>query len=208
MWVVPTPLAILATDPSGGKSFSYFGYQFISPWTEVKRERKMEYAAIINFSNGAIISIFDQQQDVLQTVKQEAVRRGADIKNVLGNDAGRSNYALRSRILRLTPKDLHIYAPRNEMVGDSILLLLKSISTKRIKGGLYSFETPWVRGFQEGGPDQDEMVTIEAFDSQDREIELYIGAEKNATRKPSQADINRILSSLRPVATSTVKLTR
>ena len=208
MWVVPIPLTIGPFDPSAGRTFSYFGYQFDSPWTEVKRERKMESAAVLSFSNGAIISIFDQQQfgNELQAIKEESVRRGVDIKNVFGDDATRSRYALRSKILRLTPQDLHIFSSRQEMVGNSMLLLLKSILTKRLKGGLYSFETPWVRGFQEGGPEQDQMVIIEAFDSQDREIEIYVGAEKSAAGKPSQADSNRILYSLHPVSTSTPKL--
>src|SRR6266480_1656949 len=42
LWVVPTPLRVVGTKPSPGKTFSYFGYDFESPWTEVKRERKLE----------------------------------------------------------------------------------------------------------------------------------------------------------------------
>jgi hypothetical protein len=209
MWVVPTPLADVHPEQSVGRKFSYFGYEFDSPWTDVKRERKLESVAVLNFSNGTIISIFDQAQfgDELQAIKQEAVSRGTDVKNVFGEEATRSKYALRSKILHLTPQDLHIFSTRREMVGNSLLLLLKSIWTKRIKGGLYSFETPWVRGFQEGGPAQDDMVIIEAFDPQDREIELYVGSEKGAVQRPSQADINRILYSLHPVSMSTPKLT-
>lgn len=75
----------------------------------------------------------------------------------------------------------------------------------RMKGGLYSFETSRFRGFQEGGPAQDDVVIIEAFDAQDRKIELWVGAERGSKNRPSQADINGILYSLRLVSTPPAK---
>jgi len=65
-----------------------------------------------------------------------------------------------------------------------------------------SFRTEWFRGFQDGDPAQDKMVIVEAFDSQDHKIELYIGSEPAAKSKPSQTDINQILLSLRPASPS------
>ncbi len=203
MWIVPIPLPDLPAERSAGRTFSYFGYEFDSPWTEVKRERKLESIAVLNFSNGAFISILDPARgsDELQAMKREATKRGTDIRNAFGDEVTRSNYALRSKILYLTPKDLHILSSRQEMVGNSILLLLKSIWTKRIEGGLYSFQTEWLRGFQEGIPTRDKMAIIDGFDAQDREVEVWVGSEEGAN-KPSQADVNRILYSLRPVVAS------
>jgi hypothetical protein len=130
-------------------------------------------------------------------MKQEANKGGTDVGKLFGKKAVSSNYDLRSKILYLTPRDLSLFSSRQEMAGNSILLLMKSIWTKRIKGGLYSFETPWIRGFQEGSPAEDDMTIIDGFDAHDREIELWVGSDKGAN-KPSQADINRILYSLRP----------
>jgi hypothetical protein len=207
LWVVPTPLRLVATEPQTGKTLSYFGYDFESPWTDVKRERKLESIAVVNFSGGQFISILDpaHSTDELQMMKREATKRGVELRSVLGEEATRSRYALRSKILNLTPGDLRLFSPRQEMVANSVFLIMKKAWMARLKGGLYSFETNWLRGFQEGGPAQDDMVIIEAFDAQDHEIQVWIGSGHGASNRPSQADINRILYSLRPAPTSQAK---
>jgi len=207
LWVVPTPLRVVGTKPSPGKTLSYFGYDFESPWTEVKRERKLESIAVLNFLDGQFISILDpaHSADELQVMKQEATKRGIELRSVFGEEATRSRYALRSKILNLTPGDLHLFSPRQEMVGNSVFLIMKKIWLARSKGGLYSFETNWVRGFQVGSPARDDMVIIEAFDAKDHEIEVWIGSENGTNYRPSQADINRILYSVCPAPTSQAK---
>lgn len=207
LWVVPTPLRVVATESPTGKKLSYFGYDFESPWAEVKRERKLESIAVLNFSGGQFISILDpaHSADELQIMKQEATKRGVELRSVFGEEVTRSRYALRSKILNLTPGDLRLFSPRQEMVANSVLLIMKKIWVTRTKGGLYSFETNCVRGFQVGGPVQDDMVIIEAFDAQDHKIEVWAGSEHGANYRPSQADINRILYSLCPAATSQAK---
>jgi hypothetical protein len=101
-------------------------------------------------------------------------------------------------MLNLTPADLHLFASRQKMVADSVLLTLKGAYVSERKHGLYSFQTAWFRGFQYGAPAQDDGVKIEAFDAQDREVEMIVGCGHRISPRPSQADINRILFSLRP----------
>src|SRR5208337_3830408 len=55
LWNVPRPLSLGASNRSAERKFSYFGYEFDSPWSELKRERKMESVAILNFSTGGVI---------------------------------------------------------------------------------------------------------------------------------------------------------
>lgn len=207
LWVVPTPLPVVATEPSKGRTFSYFGYEFESPWTDVKRERKFESVATLNFSGGQFVTIFDSAQSAneLDLMKQSSTKRGVELRAVLGDEAVRSRYALRSWMWNLTPGDLRLLSSRQEMVSNSVFLTLKQIWMTGIKGGLYSFETSRFRGFQKGGPAQDDVVNIEAFDAQDRKIEILIGAERGSKNRPSQADINTILYSLRPVSTTQAK---
>jgi hypothetical protein len=45
------------------------------------------------------------------------------------------------------------------------------------------------------------MTIINCFDAQDREIELWVGST-DGTKKPSQADVNTIIFSLRPATVS------
>jgi hypothetical protein len=204
LWIVPIPLSDLSIDRSPGKRFSYLGYEFESPWTEVKLEKKSESIAVVHFSDGQFISI-SEGADEVEAMKQASRNGGTDVKNVFGEQTMNSNYALRSKILYLTPRDLRLFSTRREMVANSVLLTLKGMWMTTAKGGLYSFQTDWVRGFQEGSPTQNNVVAIAAFDAQDREVWLYIGAEPRAANKPSQAAINRILYSLRPVTSSPTK---
>jgi hypothetical protein len=206
LWIVPTPLTDLSIDRSPGKKFSYLGYEFESPWTEVKKERKGESIVVLNFSDGEVISIsISNGTDGLKIMKQEATRRGADIRNVFGDEATSSNYALRSKILYVTPRDLRLFSSRREMVANSIFLILKRVWTTNAKSGMYSFQTEAFRGFQVGSPTKTNAVQIYAFDAQDREINLIIGAEPKANNKPSQAEINRIVYSLRIIPFSSTK---
>jgi len=204
LWIVPTPLSDLSINRSPGKRFAYLGYEFESPWTEVNKERKGESIAVLNFSGGEVISI-SKGSNILGSMRQEAMRRGADIRDVFGDQATGSNYAMHSKILYLTPRDLRLFSAPQQMVANSILLSLKKIWTGTAKGDLYSFQTEWVRGFQEGSPARNNVVTIDAFDEQDHEIEFLIGTEPHASGKFSQADINRILFSLRPMDSSLTK---
>jgi hypothetical protein len=203
MWIVPKPLSSTTLAETNGRKFSYFGYEFDTPWTEVKQERKLTSMAILNFSSGASVSILDPagSLDELQVLKQETAKHGVAVKAVFGEDATRSNYALRSKILNLTPRDLRLFSPRQEMVSNSILLIMKGIWTKRIKGGLYSVQTEWLHGFQEGSPAEDKIAVIEAWDANDRKVEVWIGSGPGAPNV-SQAEINRILFSLRPVSSA------
>ena len=204
LWNVPRPLSLGVDRPSTGRTFSCFGYEFEAPWTELKWERQYQSTLVLHFSTGGIIAAFAPVKNgsELDAMKQGAASRGADIGNIFGHEATRSNYALRSKVLSLTPQDLRLFSSRREMVANSFLLMIKGLEVRRVRGGLFSFQTAWLRGFQEGDPALDNMVSIEAFDSQDQKIELYIGAEPAAKPKPSQNDINQILLSLRPVSAS------
>jgi hypothetical protein len=205
LWVVPQPLPTTPAETSLGKSFSYFGYEFESPWTEVVFERTTQSVAVLNFSSGQGIAVFDWPQGPLQMLKGETAEQAAALQTVLGAEATRSNYAFLSSILTVTPGDLRVFSSRHKMVANSGLLSMKQIEISKVKGRVYSFETDAIRGFQKGDPLQDVTVTIEAFDAQDHKIELLIGAKPDASPKLTQADINRILYSFRPITTTQVK---
>jgi hypothetical protein len=207
LWVVPQLLPATPAETSLGKSFSYFGYAFESPWTEVAFERKLESVAVLNFSGGQLISVFNWQDDddIVRAMKGGSAERGAALETVFGKDNMRSNYALISRTLNITPRDLRIFSSRQTMVGNSVLLMIKQIHLSKVKGRVYYFQTGSFRGFQEGDPVHDDIVTIQAFDAQDHKIELLVGAKPNTGLKPTQADINRILYSFRPLNTTQVR---
>jgi hypothetical protein len=206
-WIVPSPLADVSIEQAAGRNFTFYGYQFEVPWTGVKREEHLKTMELVCFSNNVVMVFHDPVQSVnqLKLLTGEGTKNEASLKRLFGEDSTRSNYALRSRILNLTPRDLYLSFSRQKMVSSSILLMLKPMWVGPLHGGLYSFQTEWLRGFQLGDPTRDKTVTIDAFDARDREIELFVGRAQGANQDVSQSELNRIIYSLRPILPSQAK---
>ena len=198
--IVPKPLTDVSIDWSEGRTFSFFGYQFEAPWTEVRQEKILKSIAIVNFSNGASVIFFDPAKgvDFLATLTGKGTKNEATLKKIFSDEATRSNYGLRSAILYLTPGDLRLFSSRQEMVASSVLLMMKPTWAKGKKGGLYSFQTERIRGFQDGDPAY-KRVMIYAFDAQDHEIQLVIASGQAANQNFTQSEVNRIVHSLHAV---------
>jgi len=203
MWIVPTPLPIVPIERSEGLKLSYYGYEFEVPWTQLNREQKLRSMTVLNFGNGAVVVFHEPAEEMseLKVMKQGERKQGLTVEDIFGDKATSSNYAFRSKILYLTPKDLRLSFSRQEMAANSGLILLKLPHAGLAKGGEYSFQTEWLRGFQDGDPAIDTMTIINCFDAQDREIEIWVGSTEGK-KKPSQADVNRIIYSLRPATAS------
>jgi hypothetical protein len=174
------------------------------PWSDVKRQEHLKSIELVYFSNGFVLILRDPAQIVnqLELLTRHCTENETVLKRTLGEEATRSNYALRSKILNLTPSDLQLSLSRQKMVCSSVLLMLKPMWTDNLHGGLYSFRTEWLRGFQQGEPTRDKTVTIEAFDAHDHEIELSVGRAPDARQDVTQSELNRIIYSLRPILAS------
>lgn len=198
LWIVPKPLS-LPPSPAAGGTVSYFGYEFTSPLPKPELARKADYAVVLNFSDCAGMAIFrpSPETEPLAVLRQQAAKGNQDVVAIFGADATRSGYALRSKILNLTPANLQFFSSRQEMVADSILLTIKAIDSKRFENGLYSFDTAQMRGFQEGNLSTG--AVIQAFDAYDHILTLTVRTKPGASCF-TQSDLNLILASLRPAS--------
>lgn len=201
LWMVPRPLVDDSIAQAAGRKFTFYGYQFEVPWTDVKHEEHLKSMELVYFSNGFFLMLRDPTESVneLELLTSRGTKNEAGLRRLFGDEATRSNYALRSKILNLTPRDLQLSFSRQKMVSSSILLTLKPIWTGSLQGGLYSFQTDSLRGFQQGDPTRDRTVIIDAFDAHDHEIELSIGRARGASQDVRQSELNRIIYSLRPI---------
>jgi MOSC domain-containing protein YiiM len=194
LWDVPKPLDLDRTIPTGGKIFCRLGYQFDSPWTDVISEQKRETAEVLIFSGGQGLVILDESKPFTAPgIEQQPTDKQSDqvTKALLG-------YVFRSEILHATPSDLHWFSSRQRMASASTFITLKSFDALHMQGGLYSFATPWLRGFQLGSPSKDRPTMVEMFDPQDFKFRLMFSS-RNAGGSILQSDINEIISTLRPV---------
>jgi hypothetical protein len=196
LWKVPKPLELESRVPVRGKIFCRFGFQFTSPWTDVSSERNLKTVETLIFSSGEGLVIFDESKtfDALGTPQQaENNQTDQAAKTLFG-------YAFRFKVLSATPADLHWFSSRQRMASSSTLLAMKSLDAPNMKGGIYSFHTPWFRGFQIGSPSSDKQITVELFDPQDLKFKLLISSRQAADGSISQSDINQIISRLQPAS--------
>jgi hypothetical protein len=202
-WIVPKPLPTAPEIASAKQSLSYFGYKFDVPWNEIRYEKRYKSVVVLNFSDGVGLIFFDPEQTVneLEAMKEAAGKQGRDITSEFGTEITRSSYDVRKASLSITPNDLRLFSSRREIAANSIMLLIKSVEIKRFKGGVFSFETKWLRGFQEGGPSRDDGIVVDAYDEDDRKVELLLGT-KRVTAGLTQPEINCILYSLHPISAS------
>jgi len=204
MWMVPQPLAPVSSTLPAGRKLSYFGYQFESPAADTKETKKAEGAVVIDFSGCADMAILKPNPSGnLISAMRANTKNGAPeavqlTQDLFGEGASRSDYALRSATLNSTPHDLRLFASPRKIAGEAVLLRLKAIEASRFKNGLHSFETPWMRGFEEGDLQRDKAVVIQAFDNQDRLLTITVGARPGKSCF-SQQELDHILFSLRPV---------
>src|SRR5690242_16409832 len=74
LWNVPRPLSLGVDRPSTGREFSCFGFEFDSPWTELKWEKQYQSALVLHFSTGGIIAVF---APVKNGSELDAMKQGA-----------------------------------------------------------------------------------------------------------------------------------
>lgn len=202
--MVPQPLKDTRINSSIGMPLSCFGYGFEVPWKDLDRLEEHERIARVVFKSGPVI-VFFRPKGKAESV--EALQGGdpvqaQQIRALYGPETMASDYELERAILSMTPDQVSVFMPRNEAIRDSTLLLFKTFKVRREQSALYSVQTPNLRGFQKGDPSRDKSTALELFDYQDHRVEVLIGADRHGTVKITQADVNRIIQTLRPAPES------
>ena len=182
-------------------TLSYLGYEFGSPVSPFKVEKQFEGSVVLSFSDCASVMLTTAQSGgrLVSTMRDgPPAKYRADVETIFGAETLKSDYALREKVLSLTPASLNLFTPREKLAGNAVMLLLKHVETDRFKDGLYSFQTRWMRGFQEGDVTRDRGIIIEAYDAQDKQAMLIIGNRPGKSCL-GQAQLNQIISTLKPV---------
>jgi len=162
------------------------------------RGTKIEKGAALTFSGGQSIAIFDESK----TLTGRATAGQTENNQIDQMAIVLTGYTFRSKILNVTPAELHWFSSRQHMASGSTYIAIKSLDARYLKGGVYSFQTPWFRGFQIGSPSSsaspDEPVMIEFYGPEDLKIRMIISSH-HAASKPSQSDLSQTISTLQPV---------
>jgi hypothetical protein len=118
---------------------------------------------------------------------------------LFGAEAVKSNYAFEKTMLELTPDRLNPWMSQREAAGTSMLLTIKAVSSVGGETGLFTVSASGWKGFQFDDPSRKpKRITLELYDPEDRRVEIVLGGTPFDI---SQADVNRIVSTVKPIET-------
>jgi hypothetical protein len=204
VWVAPQPLADYSVSSAPTLALSYFGYEFEVPWNAGFKVKAIGKGGLVQlqFDSGQNITFIvpGNQSGLLSEIVQDRSLNMANLQLFLGDLTNSSAYDQQAALLSTTPKSVRAFGPRTQAVRGVTLLTLKAIAVgPGLATGVFSFEFPDKRGFQIGDPQKSKRVDLEVFGMGGHHVEMILFAGK-ASASLSQAEINRIITSLRSVA--------
>jgi len=198
--IIPVPLSDTSISSAPGKTVSYFGYQFEAP-SEVKELRVANSIALVGSGSGQwVVGFFNPatSRGFVSTGRDELGPLFGEVARIYGEDNVKSDYDLVRAILNASPSQLSLIFPRIKEVRAATFMMLKETEILGGETGLYSFEIGHLRGFQLGDPARTKNVHVKAFDAENHKFEFLFGGKPGPDLGLAQADINRVLQTLRP----------
>jgi hypothetical protein len=206
LWVIPQPLRDTAAANQPGLKLSVYGYEFEVPWADIDKDKSKpgESLAIYYFRSGPFLMFHNPAKapNMKEIFLADNEKRKAAMQ-MWGEKTLESNFTLTKAMLETSPVEMSVFAPRAKVLGLGILLVLKPIPATGGETGIFAFNTSAVRGFQMGDPEKrPKYISVTAFDMGDHKLELTFGIQKGATGQITQAEVNRVLQTVRPVSKS------
>lgn len=197
---VPQPLPDTSVSSGQAGKVASYGYKFEAPWTDLDNVGGGPGYASFNFRSGQRIIFFDPsaQTDTVRTMNAADPERFRRSSIAFGGGTFDSNYGLYQSVFSASPGQLSAFMPLAESVRIRALLLWKESLATNVETGFYALEIRGLRGFQRGDVARARYVILRVFDAQDHQFEFIFAARPDATAKLMQADMNRVLATLKP----------
>lgn len=201
--VAPQPLEDYSVSAGPTTSLSYFGYDFEVPWNAAFKAKGGKASIVqLQFDSGQNLTfnVPSNQSGLLSEIVQDRSLNMAGLQPVFGNLTNRSAYDQYEALLSTTPQTVRAFGPRVQAVRGTALLTIKAIAIgPGLETGVFSFKFADKHGFEIGDPQKSKRVDLEVFDVDKHHVEMVFFATKDSARL-SQPEINRVLTSLHPVA--------
>ena len=197
------PMAIENIDVAPGTTEVFFGYEFEVPWSYVEAKVNREMLTLMA-ANGHALMFWDPAAthnlfaDTSKPIQHPNMKDALGF--VVGKEAARSNYELVKRTLNITPEQITPMLSNREANGRMILLRMKSaVYCGKGRPAFYSYKQGGLNCLQLGGFGAGQVIEVKCFDELDRELDFHFSARQDASTALTQAEINRVVQTLRPV---------
>jgi hypothetical protein len=190
--LMPTALQFTKRSPLAPMRIECFEYSFQTPWQQ-KTRRDFHTATFITFQNG--ISLLAAEPGSNPNFAADLRKRGPEIQKAFGSAALSSQYDWMTAELSATPAQMHWWTFR-ERPRLAILLGSKAADASEATA-IFKIGNEELRGYQfNDSVAGTREVKLELFDVNDRRYQLRIFTGGSEV---TQADINAIVASMRPI---------
>jgi hypothetical protein len=197
---VPVRLADLGLTQSTGRKIGFCGYEFDVPWSDLNDSKTKSSSAkrVMYFDSGLVLAVTcGPAQTFVNTFLSEGKIAPEDFRQVFGDDALQSDYALTRLMLETTPNKITLRTGHKDAMATLAMLIVKSIATPPAESGMFLVRTSEFDGFQYENPAlRPKRVLVNLF-SPDQSLEfIFLLNYEGASPHISQADINRVIQTV------------
>jgi hypothetical protein len=178
-----------------------YDYEFTAPWAgNVKIAPELTFVKF-QFDSGRVIVFYDPegQIDVVGQMKSGKSTQFQQFENVFGEQAPDTNYALYHVIYSASPTQVSPFMHSQDAFRANVLLLWKLSFGFDMQPGIHSLQLGSNSGFEFGDAKNGKPVALRVFDEHDKQFRLIFTAQSGEGAKFTQADINRVVKSLRSI---------
>lgn len=207
--LVPVELTDTSVSPSTGSKFSYFGYEFELPWSDIDTSRTQtdpkSNRAVVTFRSGLQVSMTAlPPKDFINAVASSYTSPRLFepfVASEFGPEASRSDYEFLRRLYDFTPEKMNRWTLSSSVhYRESMLLTIKSSALLpwAADSGIFNVRNPQYSGFQQGSPVARPTGIVVTLFSEDGGVE-FILSQRNYDNPGgvSQPEINRVIQSVR-----------
>jgi hypothetical protein len=198
---VPVSLSDSSVTPSAGKRVVVCGYGFDVPWNDLNESKTKSNTTknVMYFDSGLVMAVTcSPPKTFVSTFLSEGKLTPDEFQQTFGNEALQSDYALTRLMLQTTPNKITLGTSHKDASATLAMLVVKAIATPAADSGMFFVHTDQFDGFQYENPAlHPKHVLVDLF-SPDQSLEFaFLLNDQGASPKISQADINRIIHTVR-----------
>jgi len=195
----PVALTDLSVSRGPGKKFTYLGYDFEVPWTDIDegKSKLTGTRVVIAFDSEKAMTFAKFPPDEFLDGIASTMKSTPDKLRAAFGDQIRSDYAFKKLILYTTPGRITFLTPWRQCISTLMLVMFKVVMVPAPDIDLFSVQTDEYKGFQFGDPKKrPRRMGVELY-SDEGMLELYFSQKENGQAPGiSQSDINRVIQSV------------
>jgi hypothetical protein len=203
---VPVRITDPALTQSAGRKVAFCGYDFDVPWSDLNdsKTKSSPTKRVMYFDSGLVVAVTCiPPRTFVNTFLSEGKITLGDFRQVYGDDALQSDYALTRLMLETTPNKITLRAGAKDASAALAMLIVKSLATPPSDSGMFLLHSDEFDGFQYEDPTlHPKRVLVDLF-APNLSFEFsFLLNHGGASPHISQSDINRIVQTIHKERTS------